>query len=673
MNHIFKSTLLASFVLLASACNLLDRDPLDSIPPQDYYKTAEEIQSFSIRLYGHFPNVKGAWHAGVATWDNGTDNQAGLNPNRREFSRDNWKVAEGGGLGFDDIRNINYFLADVDAKLKAGKVSGAQEASNKSKIDQALGETYFFRAYLYFNKLKTYGDFPIITEALPEEEKVLQEHAKRQPRNEVARFILQDLDKAISLLSESTPMNQRITKRVANLFKSRVALYEATFEKYHAGSGRVPGDANWPGKDKEWNKGKTFDQAAEVSFFLDQAISSAKVVADAVELTPNNGVMNPTTSYNNWNPYYELFASTNPSSMSEALLWRQFSSDLGFVHHTSQRLSEGSTSGWTRSLVESFLTQDGKPYYAVASTRSDSTIKAVKAGRDQRLQLFIFGEDDALLMNSAGVVTDKFEQASLLEGNEIKDITGYRQRKCYNYNPAMRANSQVDQTAIIIFRAAEAYLNYIEASYLKNNSLTTEARAYWEKLRKRAGIQENTIDATISATDMAIEAKVDRPSYDWGAFSEAKAVDATLYSIRRERRCEFAGEGYRWDDLVRWRAMDQVKDYQIEGINFWTKIYTYKYFQPKPDDKGVLKDRVIANGAKDANLSSKELSMYLRPYQVIKENNNMWDGYTFYQAHYLSPFSYQELLLCSPTKDAKNSNLYQNPGWKADANTQSEY
>ena len=46
----------------------------------------------------------------------------------------------------------------------------------------------------------------------------------------------------------------------------------------------------------------------------------------------------------------------------------------------------------------------------------------------------------------------------------------------------------------------------------------------------------------------------------------------------------------------------------------------------------------------------------------------MWDGYTFYQAHYLSPISIIELQLCSPTNDKDNSNLYQNPGWSTTAN-----
>ena len=82
--------------------------------------------------------------------------------------------------------------------------------------------------------------------------------------------------------------NNRINKETALLVKSRVALYEATFEKYHKGTGRVPGDANWPGKKVHPNF--TLDVDKEVDFFLTQALEAAEQVADKVTLTQNTGV-----------------------------------------------------------------------------------------------------------------------------------------------------------------------------------------------------------------------------------------------------------------------------------------------------------------------------------------------------------------------------------------------
>ena len=87
---------------------------------------------------------------------------------------------------------------------------------------------YFLRAWNYFSKLKTFGDYPIVTETLPDDKQALIEASRRQPRHKVARFILEDLDRAIGFLSENPEGGtNRISRYVANLVKSRVALYEA--------------------------------------------------------------------------------------------------------------------------------------------------------------------------------------------------------------------------------------------------------------------------------------------------------------------------------------------------------------------------------------------------------------------------------------------------------------
>ena len=656
-----KVLVIGALTLVGTSCanDFLDRKPLDQIGPSQYYKNDTQLEGFSIDQYDHaFNSFNHQFFSNLTTLDDGTDNQAGLGGfNSKLFTKDIWKVPATGDLGLGHIRSLNYFINEVEANIKTKGISGAE-----SKINQALGEAYFFRAFQYFGKLKTYGDFPIVKETLPNKEEILVEHAKRQPRNEVARFILSDLDKAIELLPETFPRNQRLTKKAAHLFRSRVALYEGTFEKYHAGSGRVPGDASWPGKDKEWNKGKTFNQAEEVKYFLTEAMKDAKVVADAVELTPNSKKTNPESGPHGWNPYFEMFGVKDPSVYSEVILWREYDKTANVVHNSSQRMSAGTGTGWTRGLVESFLTSDGKPYYTVSSTRSDATLKEVKKDRDNRLQLFIFAEDDVMSMDKNPAET--FQAATLLASDRTQETTGYRQRKGKDYDPANLTSTITGTSGYVIFRASEAYLNYIEASYVLNSNLTTEAKSYWEKLRVRAGIKANSIDETVSATDMGQEANVKRASYDWAAFSGAKAIDATLYSIRRERRCELAGEGFRMDDLIRWRAMDQVKNYHLEGVNFWDKIYDYSDYKSK---EGA--SLIVADKSSKANVSSKELSKYIQPYRIIEKNNEGYFGYTFRQGHYLSPFSVEEMQLCSPTKDEKNSNLYQNPGWTTTANT----
>ena len=682
MKHIISNILKGGLPILClgmtvtSCSDFLERPPLDQVPPSSYYLTADQLGTFPINYYTSiFPNNSG-WWAGVATFDNGTDNQAARSGNAGMFLQDQWKVPTSGGINMNNIRNVNKFINENEPKIAEGKVSGDADL-----IKQYMGEAYFVRAMLYYDKLQTYGDFPILLTELKVEDDLVTPN-KRQPRNLVARQILSDMDKAIERLQVDFAKRVRINKYAALAMKSRMALFEATFEKYHRGTGRVPGDANWPGKNKEWNKNFTINQDDEVNFFLDQAIDAAKKVCDAVPLrTQNSHVMNPSVVglYNGWNAYYDMFASPDLSKYPEVLLWRQFNSDINVAHLTSNKLRGGAATGWTRGLVESFLMKNGLPIYATGSGyHGDTTVDLAKTDRDERLQLFMFGESDVLGIDKASIdLANKnlapgatplskilFNVAGLFATDEAsRDVTGYRQRKFYNYNPDMQLGQTFsDVDGQIIIRVEEAMLNYIEASYLRTGSLDATATGYWTALRARAGITA-PIATTIAATDMTKEADVKRPSYDWAAFSAGQPVDATLYSIRRERRSEFAGEGLRNDDLIRWASLDQVKNYQIEGINFWDQTYQNPSFV---NDKGV--SLIVADGGEKATMSAKELTKYIRPYQIQKTNNILYNGYTFYQAHYLSPFSYQEMQLCSPDGNAENSNLYQNIYWPVEAN-----
>ena len=170
--------------------------------------------------------------------------------------------------------------------------------------------------------LAYYGDLPIVTKVLEDNDEVIVENSKRTPRNEVARFILEDLDKAISYLASRGKFNgQRVNREAALLFKSRVALFEATFEKYHKGSGRVPGDNNWPGANMPYNSGKNFSIDSEVDFFLTEAMNAAKQVADNAQLTTNNHVIEPQPGViTGWNNYFEMYSQPSLANVPRSLI-----------------------------------------------------------------------------------------------------------------------------------------------------------------------------------------------------------------------------------------------------------------------------------------------------------------------------------------------------------------
>ena len=54
----------------------MDKDPLDQISPDSYYTTAEQLGGFTFNYYPTIFRNNSGWWAGVATFDDGTDNQA---------------------------------------------------------------------------------------------------------------------------------------------------------------------------------------------------------------------------------------------------------------------------------------------------------------------------------------------------------------------------------------------------------------------------------------------------------------------------------------------------------------------------------------------------------------------------------------------------------------------
>lgn len=165
---------------------------------------------------------------------------------------------------------------------------------------------------------------------------------------------------------------------------------------------------------------------------------------------------------------------------------------------------------------------------------------------------------------------------------------------------------------------------------------------------------------TIAATDMSKE------TADWGAYSAGELLsDATLYNIRRERRCELIAEGLRNMDLHRWRSFDQMvtNAAHIEGIHLWNTPIQDWY------DANAL----VADGSTNATVSSIELSEYYRPHEVNQANNSFYNGLTWHMVHYLEPLPLKQFLLtASDHATYSKSPLYQNPYWPTEPDMPAE-
>ncbi len=646
-------TFIIGSVLLSSCDDFLDRRPLDAVTPESYLTKEDQLASYAINAYSF--SAHSGYGIGTVKDDLYSDNMASMNASYDWWVPGNRRVPnKDDNYSFSAIRNCNYFLELVLPRWKAGMIEG-----DETNIKHYIGEIYFLRAWNYFNKLKLYGDFPIVKSTLVDDQALLVEASKRSPRNEVARFIIQDLDSAIQLMQPTFKNKNRLSSTVAQLVKSRVALYEASWLTYHKGTPFVPGGSGWPGAEMEYNRDFSIDLDAEIGYFLTEAMDASKEVADAIPLTENSGQTNPTTSIAGWNPYFEMFAAVDMGVYDEVLFWKAYSSEMNVLHAVGPGLRIGNDYGITKGFVDGFLMKNGLPWYATKSGyHGDRTILKVKMDRDERLQLFL--TDPTNLVALEGEL--KKGAPNILGIQEEREVTGYALRKCYNYDPAQSpTQGMVCSYGSIIFRAAEAYLNYIEACYMKNKSLDGAAQEYWHAIRERAGVDPD-FNKTIQATDLSKE-------NDWGAYSAGQLVDATLFNIRRERRNEFIGESMRWDDLRRWRALDQVQNYIVEGFNLWDEMYANEKYIDAKTGKSLL---IEPEGTALANVSSRNSSKYLRPYQIVEANNEVYNGYTWSKANYLTPIPAYEIMLTASQGDNGSVNLdssplYQNPYWPKQA------
>lgn len=652
-------------VFLFSSCNdFLDEEPKATISPDKYLNEESQLAAYANGLYSDILPSHGNWNYGTFGDDAHTDNMAYISYNNR-YLPGQWRTVQAANSGDDQwkfklIYSCNYFLENVLPKYNNNQISGSG-----NNIRHYIGEIYFLRALEYFKRYQALGDFPIVKNTLPDQMQPLIDASKRAPRNEVARFIIADLDSAIMLMETTPDKNKtRINKESALLLKSRVALFEGTWLKYFKNTAFVPNGPDWPGKSKEYNANYQYpsgDIDSESQWFLSQAMDAAKQIGDGLVLVNNTGKVQQSAT-DPINPYMNMFSDVDMSGYSEVLLWRPYSKGLGITHCVVVAAQFGDYGvGTTRGLINGFLAEDGLPIYQSPLYNGDETINTVKQNRDSRLSIFLKepGQKNILFESSDGAHAVPIEPIpTILSGDAAKAYsTGYALRKGGSFDQAQCVNGE-NYTGSITFRGTEALLNYMEACYELKGALDETATKYWKQIRQRALVDDD-FNKTIAVTDMTQESL-----FDWGAYSAGSIIDPILFNIRRERRCELMAEGLRYMDLKRWRAMDQMiqTPYHIEGIKIWGEMQNW--YVDEVTGSSLL---VYGFDNPKANVSSPDLSMYLRPYEKLG-NSIAKDGYKWAMAHYLSPINIQHMDITSAGGTVESSPIYQNPGWPAVAN-----
>lgn len=189
-----------------------------------------------------------------------------------------------------------------------------------------------------------------------------------------------------------------------------------------------------------------------------------------------------------------------------------------------------------KTFGESFLCSDGLPISLSNKYLGDETMRKETANRDPRLKQLILTNDFPTN------VTDDLKDSTFVV-NEDEFITqhcftGYRPIKGFNpiYSQALYMKSSFDGIA---YRYAETLLINAEAKAELNTITNADLDRTVNQLRDRVGMPHLTVN--VGFTD---------PKWpDWGY-----SLSPVLQEIRRERCIELAGEGFRFNDLKRWKA-----------------------------------------------------------------------------------------------------------------------
>lgn len=584
------SILLFSLLIAVTSCNddILDKLPIDTLVEETTFTSDQNFKTFSWGFYtvfsGYALNAANSEFKGdLMLRSNGSQGDSWLWQRRT--------VPTGDGLWNSAYRNIRR------ANIMLGNTDNGSLTDSQSKHWESVA--LFFRAYNYYSLIVQFGEVPWISEVLTDESEALQ--FPRTPRDELAQNILDDLLFAESNINEAG--NNTIDVHVVRALISRFGLFEGTWRNYHSLGG-------------------------ETQYLQASVDASTKLLADHPTLIEK---------------YDLVFNSESLSGQSGILLYKDYVA--GEVMHILTSRHRNSAGWWdlTRKAADKYLCIDGQnrwvsplfdgetdPYDEARSRDrrlyttttlpfkvgvvSDGTKRNWEYDADPKHREYLdfmdgFSDDShkaGPTSNWTGFIVKQEPHYRKFNNGQGYNVTytGYRSHKYYNnLNTGIQNQDFADAP---IFRMGEVMVNHAEAKFELGQFSQVDADATINKLRTRGGVAPLNIGSI--ANDPTRDA----------------SVDPVLWEIRRERAVELMMEGFRPNDIRRWKKF--VEYGSEEKLGRWVNNGDFGNALP------------IQNGTAQG---------YISPYGVppgVPEH------------YYLSPIPSNQIVL--------NPNLVQNPGWE---------
>lgn len=519
--------LIASVLCLGTtSCFDMNQEPQGEMSTVGAFTTVSEINMYLNMFYqGSVPVMGGGTvnntaiktqsissTNGIAFGDANSDN---LYPNAID-TRLAGETSLSNAAELDDykaIRNVNFLLQNITNCEDKG-----------TDYEQCLGEAYYFRAAYYYHLLVNYGGVTWVEDQLDPDSELMKR--PRNTRTEIVDYILNDLKDAITYLKEQdNNATRRVHRDVARALKSEVALFAATWEKYHRAE-------NDPFYDKTLT-----NPDAKIKEWLELAATVAKEVIDR-NVWSIHSTGKPLTDYR------DMFIDTDLSDNQEVLWWKEYNASAGIGHNVTYYACQGGGQiGVSASLVDDYLTIDGKPFTGNAKLEAKRTYGAELSPelRDPRLSQTVFMPGQQI--RNDGTL---YAWPPLDATNYHQNTTGYSILKYEEFNTSNSAaytTANRSQAPAIQVRYADILLNYAEAlAELDGANNASEIQKALHPLRVRVNMPDVDFDREYN-TD------ADYPFHN---------LDKYIQAVRRERRVEKALENCRLTDILRWAAADEL-------------------------------------------------------------------------------------------------------------------
>ena len=559
----------------AALTSCMDLDPKDQLGDDYVWSSADNFQLFANQFYG--------W---TRDFYSSTSYQNGLSDGQHSDLRSDLVCTNSINTYSAGTNTIPATDGDFTTLYKRIYYTNLllKNAEGRADVDQPKGEALFFRAYLHFELLQKYGDAQILTEPLDIDNEQL--YGSRSNRLDVAKQIIADLEAAQELLPQLPTAEGRVCKYTCMAMISRVALYEGTWQKFHVGNGT---------------------NTEESRALLGKAYGS---VRDWIKMSKNPYSLfyNATLGDESYRYMFILEdAECNPAGVMKSANTEYV---LAHRHRLGDKTGLNITHGWvgnsfvTSKIAELYLCQNGLPIRIGNVTNEQfkgyNTETSEFQNRDNRMDCCFLKNGEEYWDND-GVW--RFGDGAKAQGKTATSHanSGYLNQKWGSERNVADYYESYDYPVI---RYAEVLLNFAEALYEYNDAITdADLNISLNKVRQRSNPNMTLLsNDLVSSNGLSMREE-----------------------IRRERTVELYLEGFRIDDLKRWKTAETEMPQNLTGV-----VYT-----------GTTLETSWANPGRTRDAATGRILLY--------------DGRTWAQKNYLYPLPSDQRQL--------NPNLSQNPGW----------